>query len=104
MMRTLSRHCATAAPRFEESTQDAPRATRENVISTTALTATRPARRRSRSASLSMKRSMLAVLHQAPALEHEHPLLEAQGQPRLMRGQDDGGAARPDVFHDVDDL
>src|SRR2546422_4399359 len=51
MTRTRSRHRATARSRFSESSQNPPSAASDSVISTTALTATRPARRRSRTAS-----------------------------------------------------
>ena len=51
MMRTRSRHRATARSRFTESSQNPPSAASDSVISTIALTATRPARRRSRTAS-----------------------------------------------------
>ena len=51
MMRTRSRQCAVAWPTFVDTSQKPPRAASESVISKMAATATRPARRRSRSAS-----------------------------------------------------
>ncbi len=56
-MRAWPRQAVTADPRFVDSSQNAPAAPRDNVISITALTATRPARRRSRNASLTRKPS-----------------------------------------------
>src|SRR5437773_4117906 len=104
-MRARSRHSETARPRFDESSQKPPRATSEKPIITTALIPTRPVRRTSRNVSLSTKPSTgSAVLDQAAALEHERPLLEALGQCRLVRGQDDGGAPGPDVLDHVEQL
>src|SRR3989304_5822294 len=56
--RKRSRHWTRARPRFSESTQKAPRAVKDSVIRSTALTATRPPRRRSRSASPTRKKSI----------------------------------------------
>src|SRR3990172_4816591 len=94
MMRTRSRQLATARSRFDETSQNPPSAASESAISTIALTATRPARRRSRSASPirkpSMARSAL-VLHDAPALERDRAPPEGRGEPGLVGGEHDGG-------------
>src|SRR5262245_58517967 len=92
---------------LEESSQKAPRAASESVIRRMALTATRPARRRSLSASPSRKPNTggsALVLDEPAVLERQRPLLERGGQRGLVRGEEHCRAARPDVAHDLDDL
>jgi hypothetical protein len=55
---TRSRHCPTARPRFNDRSQNPPSAVSDSVMSRMALMPTRPARRRSTKASLTMKLSM----------------------------------------------
>src|SRR5438034_1310292 len=75
MTRTRSRHRATARSRFSESSQNPPSAASDSVISTTALTATRPARRRSRTASPIRNPSTPSALvfHDPSAPERDRP-------------------------------
>src|SRR5215813_9991229 len=107
MIFTRSRNCATAWPRLKESSQKAPSAASDSVMNMIALTATRPARRRSLSASPSRKpntiRSAL-VLHEAPRLQRERAPTQRGGQEALVGREQHGGPARPDVLHDVEDL
>src|SRR5215510_10830912 len=97
-----------ARPRLSESSQKPPRAVSDSAIRRMALTPTRPARRRSRIASLKMKLSMRAgsslVFDQAAAFEAEGAALELGHETGLMRGKDHGGAPAPDVLHQPDDL
>src|SRR5437764_283798 len=86
MMRTRSRHRATARSRFAESSQNPPSAASDRVISTIALTATRPARRRSRSASPIRNPSTRSalVLHEPPALERERGHVAVLERPEVV--------------------
>src|SRR5205809_653694 len=106
MMRTRSRHRATARSRFAESSQNPPSAASDRVISTIALTATRPARRRSRSASPIRNPSTRSalVLHEPPALERERPSPERLREVRLVRREHDRRATGPDVAQRAQDL
>src|SRR5206468_10653502 len=106
MMRTRSRHRATARSRFTESSQNPPSAASDSVISTIALTATRPARRRSRSASPIRNPSTRSalVLHEPPALERERPSPERLREVRLVRREHDRRATGPDVAQRAQDL
>src|SRR5687768_12267663 len=105
MMRTRSRQRVTASPKFDDSSQKPPTAASESVMSRMALTATRPARRRSRSASPNRKPNTSAlVLDEASALQRERALAKGGGEDRLLRGEEHGGAAAPDVLHDAEDL
>src|SRR5436309_3532232 len=106
MMRTRSRHRATARSRFAESSQNPPSASSVRVISTIALTATRPARRRSRSASPIRNPSTRSalVLHEPPALERERPSPERLREVRLVRREHDRRATGPDVAQRAQDL
>src|SRR5882672_2399879 len=105
-MRTRSRHCATARSRLDDTSQKPPSAASDSVINTMALTATRPALRRSRSASPTRNPTTTSalVLHDAAAVEHESAPTQRGGQPRLMGGQHDRRPARPDVLERFDDL
>ncbi len=58
MTRTRSPHWSMARPRLSERSQKPPSAVSESAMSRIALIPTRPARRRSRIASLKMKLSM----------------------------------------------
>ncbi len=60
MTRTRSPHWSMARPRLSERSQKPPSAVSESAMSRIALIPTRPARRRSRIASLKMKLSMAA--------------------------------------------
>src|SRR5262245_36742605 len=105
-MRTRSRQRATARSRLDDTSQKPPSAASESEISTIALMATRPARRRSRSASPTRNpttRSAL-VLHDVAAIERQGAALERRGQARLVGGQHDRGPARADVLQRLDDL
>src|SRR5712691_3377816 len=104
--RTRSRHWLTARPRLSERSQKPPRAVRERVMSRMALTPTRPARRKSTSASLTMKLStgLAFVLQQDAAAQLERTALELGGEAGLMGGQEHGGAAAADVLDEVEDL
>src|SRR5437899_10603 len=75
-------------------------------MSRMALTPTRPARRRSTSASLTMKLStgLPFVLQQDAAAQLERAALELGGEAGLMGGQEHGGAAAADVLDEVEDL
>src|SRR3990167_7479220 len=107
MMRTRSRQRPAARSRFADTSQKPPSAASESVIRRIALTATRPARRRSRSASPTRKpniaRSAL-VLHAPAGLERERPPAQRRGDPRLVGREDHGRAARPDVPEHLEDL
>src|SRR5581483_9258769 len=99
MTRTRSPQSAMARPRFTESSQNPPSAVSESAISRIALTPRRPARRRSRIASLKMKlttRSAL-VLHEPALLQAQRAALEERDQPGLVGGEEHGGPAAPDV-------
>src|SRR5258706_13111102 len=105
-MRTRSRHWATARSRLDDTSQKPPSAASESVISTIALTATRPALLRSRSASPTRNpttRSAL-VLHDMAAVERQGAALERRGQPGLTGAQHDRRATRPDVLERLEDL
>src|SRR5919198_3606381 len=106
MMRTRSRHRATALSRFAESSQNPPSAASESVISTIALTATRPARRMSRTASPIRNPSTPSalVLHEPPALERERSSPEGLREVGLVRREHDGRASGPDVAQHAQDL
>src|SRR5215813_5519152 len=107
MIFTRSRNCATAWPRLKESSQKAPSAASDSVMSMMALTATRPARRRSLSASPRRKpntgRSAL-VLDEAAGLQRERAPAQRGGQEPLVGREQHGGPARPDVLDDVENL
>src|SRR5262245_23819938 len=107
MIFTRSRNCATACPRLKDSSQNAPSAARDSVMSMIALTATRPARRRSLSASPSRKpntaRSAL-VLDKTAGLQRERAAAQRGGEEPLVSREQHRGPARPDVLHDVEDL
>src|SRR5258705_1534781 len=105
-MRTRSRHWATARSRLDDTSQKPPSAASESVISTIALTATRPALLRSRSASPTRNpttRSAL-VLHDMAAVERQGAAPERRGQPGLMGGQHDRRAPRPDLLQRLENL
>src|SRR5207245_138381 len=106
MTRTRSRHRATARSRFSESSQNPPSTASDSVISTTALTATRPARRRSRTASPIRNPSTPSplVFHDPSAPERDRPSPEHPHEIGSVSGQHDGRAARPDVPEHVEDL
>src|SRR5438093_430968 len=106
MTRTRSRHRATARSRFSESSQTPPSAASDSVISTTALTATRPARRRSRTASPIRNPSTPSALvfYDPSAPERDRPSPEHPREIGSVRGQHDCRAARPDVPEHVEDL
>src|SRR4029453_6011695 len=99
-MRTRSRHRATARSRLDDTSQNPPSAASESVISTIALTATRPALRRSRSASPIRNPTppSALVLHNVAGVERQGAALERGGQARLVGGQHDRGPPRPDVL------
>src|SRR5207247_8492551 len=105
-MRTRSRQRATARSRLDDTSQKPPSAASESVISTMALTATRPALRRSRSASPTRNPTTgsALVLHDVAGIERQGPSLERRGQARLVGGQHDRGSARSDVLERLDDL
>src|SRR2546430_11973912 len=105
-MRTRSRQRATARSRLDDTSQKPPSAASESVISTMALTATRPALRRSRRASPTRKpttRSAL-VLHDVAGIERHGAALERRRQARLVSRQHDRGPARADVLERLEDL
>src|SRR5256886_7075021 len=106
MMRTRSRHRATARSRFTESSQNPPSAASESVISTIALTATRPPGRRSRTASPIRNPSTPSALvfHDPSTLERDRPSPERAREVGLVRGEHDRRAARPDVPEHGEDL
>src|SRR5438093_872937 len=92
---------------LEDSSQKAPSAASDRVIRRIALMATRPARRRSRSASPRRNPNTggsALVLDEAAAVDRQRALLERGRQRGLVRGEEHRGAARPDVAHDLDDL
>src|ERR1043165_8147709 len=103
---TRSRKWATASLMLDDSSQKAPSAASEGVIRRMALTATRPARRRSRRASTrrNPNTALALVLDQSFVLDPERALLERGGQRRRVRGEQHRGAAGVDVAHDLDHL
>src|SRR3989442_3924481 len=106
MTRTRSRHRATARRKFSESTQNPPSPASDSVISTTARTATRPSRGRSRTASPIRNPSTPSplVFHDPSAPERDRPSPEHPHEIGSVSGQHDGRAARPDVPEHVEDL
>src|SRR5262245_61130368 len=95
-----------ARPRLSESSQKPPSAVSDSAMRRIALTPTRPARRRSRIASLKMNPSTgsALVLHEPPVLETQRAALEQRDQAGLMGGEEHGGAAAPDVLDQAQDL
>src|SRR5260370_4979316 len=75
-------------------------------MSRMALTPTRPARRKSTSASLTMKLStgLPFVLQQDSTTQLDRAALELDSEAGLMGGQEHGGAAAADVLDEGEDL
>src|SRR5438309_9726071 len=105
-MRTRSRHRATARSRLDDTSQKPPSAASESVISTMALTATRPARRRSRNASpiRNPATTSALVLRDVTAVERHRAAAKRCSQASLVRGQHDRGSARSDILERLEDL
>src|SRR5712692_543886 len=94
-----------ARPRLSEKTQKPPNAESDSAISSTALTPTRPAPRRSRRASPTRKESTLPfVLDEVAAFQLERAALELGDEARLVCREHDGGAPAPDVLDEAQDL
>src|SRR3989442_12787701 len=102
---TRSRHRATARSRFSESSKTPPSTASDSVISTTALTATRPARRRSRTASPIRNPSTPSplVFHDPSAPERDRPSPEHPHEIGSERGQHHGRSGLPDQPAEDDD-
>src|SRR5207245_10707346 len=105
-IRTRSRHRATARSRLDDTSQKPPSAASESVISTMALTATRPALRRSRNASpiRNPATTSALVLHDVAGVEYQGAPAKRRGQTRLVRGQHDRGSARSDILERFENL
>src|SRR5260370_38245021 len=116
MTGTRSPNWSMGRGRLSERSQNPPSAVGESAMSRIALIPTRPARRRSRMASLKMKLSMGScrvglcrdfspfVLYEAATLESQRAALQQGDETGLVGGEEHGGAAAPDLLDETQDL